>query len=73
MTLVWQVECKICAQRFALLPREHIEGKSTDALPHNTAVGRFECPHCHEPEDYFTSDLIPGEGRILASRADRES
>ena len=73
MPLVWLAECKICAQRFALLPREHIEGKSTDALPRDRAVGRFECPHCHEMEDYSTSDLIPGEGRIVASRVDRES
>ena len=73
MALVWLVECKICAQRFALLPREHVEGKSTDALPQSAAVGRFECPHCHEPEDYSTADLIPGEGRINASRVDREA
>ena len=73
MTLVWLAECKICAQRFALLPREHVDGKSTATLPPNAAVGRFECPHCHELEDYSTADLIPGEGRINASRVDREA
>ena len=73
MALVWLAECKICAQRFALLPREYVSGKSTAALPGNTAVGRFECPHCHEIQDYSTGDLIPGEGRIVASRVDREA
>ena len=68
MTLVWLAECKICAQRFALLPREPVAGKSTAALPPNAAVGRFECPHCHEVQDYSTADLIPGEGRIVTSR-----
>jgi len=68
MALVWLVECKICALRFALLPREASTGKSTDSLVRNAAVGRFECPHCHEFQDYSTGDLIPGEGRIVASR-----
>jgi hypothetical protein len=68
MALVWLVECKICAQRFAVLPREHVSGKSTEALPHNAGAGRFECPHCHEFDDYTTADLIPGEGRIVTSR-----
>ncbi len=84
MALVWLAECKICAQRFALLPREPVAGKrgvpgkpdvgllgrkSTAALPPNAAVGRFECPHCHEVQDYSTADLIPGEGRIIASHS----
>ena len=69
MTLVWLVECKICAQRFAVLPREHVAGKSTAALPQDSPVGRFECPHCHEFGDYSTADLIPGEGRIIDSRS----
>jgi hypothetical protein len=68
MTLVWQVECKLCALRFAILPRDASAGKSTASLPRETAVGRFECPHCHEFQDYSTADLIPGEGRIVASR-----
>lgn len=68
MSLAWLAECKICAQRFALLPREHHEGKSTDALAPHAAVGRFECPHCHEFADYATVDLIPGEGRVFPSR-----
>jgi hypothetical protein len=68
MALVWLVECKICAQRFALLPREAVAGKSTAALPPNTALGRFECPHCHEFQEYSTADLIPGEGHIVTSR-----
>jgi len=68
MALVWQVECKICAQRFAVLWREHVSGKSTAALPDNSALGRFECPHCHEADEYSNADLIPGEGRILATR-----
>jgi hypothetical protein len=72
MALVWQVECKICAQRFAVLPREPVDGKSTAALPHDADVGRFECPHCHEAGDYSTADLIPGEGRIVTSRQERE-
>jgi hypothetical protein len=62
------VECKICALRFALLPREPVAGKSTDALVPKTPLGRFECPHCHEFQDYSTDDLIPGEGRIQPSR-----
>jgi hypothetical protein len=68
MALVWLVECTVCALRFALLPREHVAGKSTASLPRDTAVGRFECPHCHEFQDYSTADLIPGEGEIVASR-----
>jgi hypothetical protein len=71
MPLVWQVECKICAQRFAVLPREHVSGKSTESLPHHGDVGRFECPHCHEFDDYATADLIPGEGRIVTTRPER--
>jgi hypothetical protein len=31
-------------------------------------VGRFECPNCHEFQDYSTADLIPGEGNIVPSR-----
>ena len=42
--------------------------KSTDSLIPNTAVGRFECPHCHEFQNYSTDDLIPGEGQIVPSR-----
>ncbi len=68
MSLVWLVECKICALRFPLLPREAVSGKSTDSLIRNTAVGRFECPHCHEFQDYSTDDFIPGEGEIVPSR-----
>jgi hypothetical protein len=68
MALVWLVECKICAQRFALLPREAAAGKSTDNLVPNTPVGRFECPHCHEFQDYTTDDFIPGEGHVVPSR-----
>jgi hypothetical protein len=69
MALVWLVECKICAQRFPLLPRETVAGKkSTDSLIPNTEVGRFECPHCHEFQDYSTDDFIPGEGEIVPSR-----
>jgi hypothetical protein len=51
-----------------MLPREATAGKSTDALPANTTVGRHECPHCHEFADYATEDLIPGTGRIQSSR-----
>ncbi len=68
MALVWLVECKICALRFPLLPREPVAGKSTDSLPADNPVGRFECPHCHEFQDYSTADFIPGEGRIMPSR-----
>ena len=68
MALVWLAECKICALRFALLPREAVAGKSTDSLPPNAPLGRFECPHCHEFQEYSTADLIPGEGHIVASR-----
>ena len=68
MALVWLVECKICALRFPVLPREHVTGKSTEALTRNTAAGRFECVHCHEFADYSSDDLIPGEGRIMPSR-----
>ena len=81
MTLVWMVDCKICALRFAVLPREatHVHSlptkagasgapKSTDALEHGQTIGRRECPHCHEFESYSTDDLIPGEGRIIESQ-----
>lgn len=68
MALVWLVECKICFLRFPLLPREAVSGKSTDSLVRNTPVGRFECPHCHEFQDYSTDDFIPGEGQIVPSR-----
>ncbi|MDR3762614.1 MAG: hypothetical protein P4M01_00815 [Acidobacteriota bacterium] len=70
VSLAWMADCKICALRFALMPREHHEGKSTDALTPHQPVGRFECPHCHEFADYATDDLIPSEGRIFASRAE---
>lgn len=69
MALVWLVECKICAQRFPLVPREAGTGKkSTDSLVRNTEAGRFECPHCHEFQNYSTDDFIPGEGQIVPSR-----
>jgi hypothetical protein len=68
MALVWLVECKICAQRFPLVPRELVKGKSTDGLVRGKEVGRFECPHCHEFQDYSTDDFIPGEGEIVPSR-----
>jgi hypothetical protein len=68
MALVWLVECKLCALRFAVLPREHVAGKATASLPSANELGRFECPHCHEANDYAAADLIPGEGRILAQR-----
>jgi hypothetical protein len=68
MALVWLVECKICAQRFAMLPREHVSGKSTASLPPTADLGRFECPHCHEFQEYSTADLIPGEGNIVTPR-----
>ena len=80
MSLVWMVDCKICALRFAVLPREarpaspltsnadkSVALKSTDVLEHGKALGRYECPHCHEFDDYSTDDLIPGEGRIIES------
>ena len=56
------------AQRFPLLPREAVSGKSTDALVRHVAAGRFECPHCHEFQDYSSDDFIPGEGQIVPSR-----
>jgi hypothetical protein len=65
MALVWLVECKICALRFPVLPREAVPGKSTDSLVRHIAAGSFECPHCHEVQDYSTDDFIPGEGRIM--------
>lgn len=64
MALVWMVDCKICVQRFAVLPRERVPGKSTDTLEPNQDAGRFECPHCHETNRYSTDDLYPGEGKI---------
>ena len=68
MALLWMVDCKICALRFAVLPRESTHGKSTDALEHGRSIGQHECPHCHEFESYSTDDLIPGEGKIIASQ-----
>jgi hypothetical protein len=70
MAMVWMVDCRICALRFAVLPREATPGKSTDTLEPGKDVGRHECPHCHEFESYLTDDLIPGEGRIMESRAE---
>lgn len=70
MALVWLVECKICALRFALLPREAAAGKSTESLERHAAAGRFECPHCHEFGDYSTDDFIPGEGHVVPSRVE---
>ncbi|PSH05378.1 MAG: hypothetical protein CXZ00_01395 [Acidobacteria bacterium] len=67
MALVWMVECKICAQRFPVLPRKAVKGKSTDSLVPHSGAGRFECPHCHELQDYSTDDFIPGEGHIVPS------
>ena len=64
MALVWLVECKTCLQRFPVLRRESVSGKSTDALAPNPDVGAFECPHCHDSHHYGTEDFIPGEGRI---------
>jgi hypothetical protein len=67
MSLVWVVECKICAQRFPALPRARTAGKSTEALDPTAPAGRFECPHCHEFGDYFGADLIPAESKFLPS------
>ena len=64
MALVWLVACKTCLQRFPVLRRESVQGKSTDALVPNSDVGSFECPHCHEHHHYGTAEFIPGEGRI---------
>ncbi len=65
MSLVWLVECKICALRFPVLPREKAAaGKSTDQLEPGKPIGTFECHHCHERADYSTDDCIPGEGRL---------
>lgn len=71
MALVWQVDCKLCVLRFSVLPREHVAGKATASLPVEDALGRFECPHCHEANDYAATDLIPGEGRTLAHRVSK--
>ncbi len=69
MALVWMVDCKICALRFAVLPREKAEsGKSTDQLVHGKVIGTFECSHCHEPAEYSTDDCIPGESKHLARK-----
>jgi hypothetical protein len=68
MNLAWMVDCKICAQRFAVLRRGHAAGKATDVLPPQSALGQFECPHCHEWQEYDAADLIPSEARILAPR-----
>lgn len=76
MPFVWLVDCKICLQRFAVLPREvapagdakasaGTRAKSTSSLPPGEQAGTFECPHCHENDAYFSEDLIPGEGRII--------
>jgi hypothetical protein len=64
MALAWLVECKTCLQRFAVMRREIVTGKSTNALVPNSDVGSFECPHCHESHHYGTQDFVPGEGRI---------
>jgi len=64
MALVWMVDCKTCVQRFAVLPRESVPGKSTDTLVPHQDAGWFKCPHCHEKDRYSTDDLYPGEGRI---------
>ncbi len=63
MAFVWLVECKTCAQRFAVRNRELVPGKSTDAIPRELA-GTFECPHCHERDEYSTDEFIPGEGKV---------
>ena len=65
MPLAWVVECKTCLQRFAVRPREHASGKSTDRLAPHEPAGSFECPHCHDTHEYSTDDFIPGEGRII--------
>ena len=64
MALAWVVDCKTCLQRFPILPRESVAGKSTETLKQNPDVGSFECPHCHEFHHYGTEDFIPGEGKI---------
>jgi hypothetical protein len=64
MSLVWLVVCKTCLQRFPILLREQVSGKSTETLVPNPDVGEFECPHCHEFHHYGTDDFIPGEGKI---------
>ena len=64
MALAWLVICKTCLQRFAVLPREYVNGKSTQALKPNPDVGEFECPHCHEFHHYGTQEFIPGEAKI---------
>lgn len=64
MPLAWLVECKTCAQRFAVKRREPTSGKSTIQLTPHEPAGSFECPHCHDLHDYSTDDFIPGEGRL---------
>jgi hypothetical protein len=68
MALVWVVECKTCRQRFPVKSREASSGKSTDQLTPHEKAGKFECPHCHEVDEYSTDEFIPAEGRVPASR-----
>lgn len=66
MAFIWMVDCKTCQLRFGVKPREVVAGKATETLPKGMKAGRFECPHCHEIDDYATDDFIPGEGRIAS-------
>jgi hypothetical protein len=69
MSLVWVVECKICALRFPVLPRQRSSEKSTETLEKDVPPQSFECPHCHEVAEYSAAEFIPGEGRAPSSSA----
>ena len=64
MAFAWMVECKTCLQRFVVGPREMEPGKKFEKTVPAQALGEFECPHCHDKNDYTTDDRFPGEGKI---------
>lgn len=61
MGFAWLVECKTCLQRFVIGPRESV-GNFAKIVPAQE-LGLFECPHCHDRNEYTTDDRIPGEGK----------
>lgn len=64
MAFAWIVECKTCLLRFPIGPREVIPGKKMEKVVPAQKLGMFECPHCHDRDEYTTDDRIPGEGKV---------
>lgn len=64
MAFAWIVECKTCLQRFPIGKREVVPGQKFEKIVPAKNLGMFECPHCHDRDEYTTDERIPGEGKV---------